>query len=334
MKLKIKAVLQVIGFIILINLLSGCNNTAVPTETPKLELPTSPAPTAATAIEIEAAPTKTTPSPTKPTAAATAAPPTHTPTATATTLPSPTPISSSAPSYAVVFVQSNDSLNVRSGPGVGFSIVGTLPPTANDVQIIGTGQLVSGSTWVPVQRGTLSGWVNGRFLTEVVPSQTFCNEPAITQLLDQLKTAVANRDDALFAQLIHPERGLRVRLLWHEAETRLDNQNLLSDPTSYNWGIAAGSGEAIIGSPGAILLPQLETDLLTAIEVGCNELLHGSTAGFVRLPDEYAPINFYTFYRPGSDEFAGLNWGSWAVGLEKWQGRFYLSTLVHFQWEP
>ena len=225
-------------------------------------------------------------------------------------------------------------LNVRSGPGVSFGIVGELLPDATDVQISGSGQLVAGSTWVPVQRGGLSGWVNSRFLTQFVPEDAFCGDTAVLQLLDRLQTAVTNQDDALMSQLIHPERGLRVRLLWYEAETWLDNRNLFSDSASYNWGAAAGSGEAIIGTPAEILLPRLQADFLEATETACNEILHGGTAGFVVLPDAYAPINYYTFYRPGTEEFAELNWGSWVVGLERWRGQYYLSTLVHYQWEP
>jgi hypothetical protein len=231
-------------------------------------------------------------------------------------------------------VEPNDVLNVRSGPGVEFGIVGTIPPSANDVQITGSGQVVSGSTWVPVQRSGLTGWVNGRFLTGFVQDARFCGNTAVLELLDALETAVANQDDALLAQLIHPERGLRVRLLWYDAETQLDNQNLLSDPTSYNWGNAAGSGEPILGTPAQILLPRLQNDFLGATETACNEILHGGTAGFVVLPDAYAPLNIYSFYRPGTEEYASLNWGSWAVGLELWQGKYYVSALIHYQWEP
>jgi hypothetical protein len=336
MKLRVNFRFLRWGLFLGLFLLAACRTTELPTPVPTVSLPTAlPATNEAIASEsistetavpiptqtaqIEVAPTNT------------VIPPSPLPPITPSPLPQ-TPTGST--NYAVVFVQSNDVLNVRSGPGVSFDIIGSLPPDANSVKIIGTGQLVSGSTWVPVQQGTVSGWVNGRFLTEVVPSQTFCSDTAVTQILDQLKTAVANQDDALFAQLIHPERGLRVRLLWHEAETRLDNQNLLSDPTSYSWGTAAGSGETIIGTPANILLPKLTADLLNATELGCNEILYGGTAGFVLLPDEYAPINFYTFYRPGTEEFAELNWGSWAVGIEKWQGLFYVSTLVHYEWEP
>ncbi|MCP4419237.1 MAG: SH3 domain-containing protein [Chloroflexi bacterium] len=319
-------------------LLAACRGAVLPTPVPTLALPTALPTTSEPVVSEPTLAVTVVPSPTKSAEIEVAPTNTTTPTETAvssTNTPSPTTIPhNSAAEFAVVFVETNDVLNVRSGPGVSFGIVGSLPTNANDVQIIGSGQLVSGSTWVPVQRGGLSGWVNGRFLTQFVSDASFCANATVSQLLDQLQTAVVNQDDALFAQLIHPERGLRVRLLWYEAETRLDNQNLFSDPTSYNWGAAAGSGELIIGTPADILLPSLQTDLLGATELGCNEILHGGSAGFIVLPDTYAPINHYTYHRPGTEEYAGLNWGSWVVGLELWQGQYFLSTLVHYEWEP
>lgn len=313
-------------------LLAGCGGAVEPTTVPTLALPTSPPATAEQPAEPTAVPT-TPPDLPEAVPTNTVASPTAVPQATA--VPPTATISANDPAeYAAIFVEPTDVLNVRSGPGVSFGIVGTIPPDATDVQITGNGHVVAGSTWVPVQRGAVSGWVNSRFLTGFVPNSEFCNDSLVTQLLERFETAVANQDDAALSQLIHPERGLRVRLLWHEAETNLNNDNLLSDPTSYNWGSAAGSGEAILGTPAQVLLPRLQTDFLDATETACNEILHGGTAGFVTLPDAYAPLNFYAFHRPGSEEFAGLNWGTWVVGVEQWQGQYYLSTLVHYQWEP
>ncbi|WP_420630213.1 SH3 domain-containing protein [Candidatus Leptofilum sp.] len=329
----------VIGLITIL-LVAACGSETLPTAVPTLNVPTSLPATDAVPEEPTAVPTNTPPAiePEQlPTEAATAVSPTNTPEPTPTPLTptaTATTSSGSAGNFSVIYVEPNDVLNVRSGPGVAFGIVGSIPPTATDVQITGSGQLVSGSTWVPVQRGNLTGWVNSRFLTGNLSDATFCENTAVLQLLNQLETAVANQDDALLAQLIHPERGLRVRLLWYEAETRLDNQNLLGDPTSYNWGNAAGSGEPILGTPEQVLLPRLQNDFLGATETACNSILHGPTPGFVVLPDTYAPLNHYSYYRPGTAEFDGLNWGSWAIGVELWQGSYYVSALLHYQWEP
>lgn len=321
----------------LLFILAACGGAAEPTPLPTLTVPTelsAAIPSISAATEIPPTSPTAVPSSTS-TLVAEPIEPTITlaATAVAATLPSPDNATGQT-TYAVVFVEPNDVLNVRSGPGVNFGIVGTVPPDARDVQMSGAGQLVSGSTWVPVQRGALTGWVNSRFLTQFVPGDAFCGDTAVLQLLDRLATAVANQDDALLAQLIHPERGLRVRLLWYERETWLDNQDLLSDATRYDWGAAAGSGEAIVGTPAEILLPRLQADLLAATEQACNEILQGGTAGLIVLPDAYQALNYYAFHRPGTEEFAGLNWGTWVAGVEFWQGQYYLSTLVHYQWEP
>ena len=313
-------------------LLGACGSAdGLPTPVPTLAVPTAVSAT-------ESAPDQPTAVPTSqpeqlPTETVTADSPTNAPVPTEIP-PTTAPSTGGAADFAVIFVEPNDVLNVRSGPGVDFGIVGTIPPDATDVAITGSGQSVSGSTWVPVQRGNLAGWVNSRFLTGAVADQTFCGNTAVLDLLDQFRTAVANQDDTRLSQLIHPERDLRVRLLWYEAETRLDNQNLFSDLTSYNWGNAAGSGEPILGTPAQVLLPRLQNDFVGATETACNEILHGGTPGFVVLPEAYEALNYYSYYRPGTEEYAGLNWGSWVIGLELWQGSYYVTALVHYQWEP
>ncbi len=123
-----------------------------------------------------------------------------------------------AVSYQVAFVESNDTLNVRSGPGVDNEIVGTLLPDATDIQITGNGTLVSDSTWVPISVGTVQGWVNGRFLTTTLSNETFCGDAEVMALLDGLVTAVVTQNGAAFTQRIHPERGLRVRRHWWNLE--------------------------------------------------------------------------------------------------------------------
>lgn len=322
-------------------LLGACGGAdELPTAVPPVIIPTPLPTTEAAPAEPTAVPTSTSPASEPeqlPTHTATAVPPTNTPEPTAIP-PTPTATvqsSTNVPSqFSVIYVEPNDVLNVRSGPGVAFGIVGTISSSATDVQITGSGQIISGSTWVPIQRGALTGWVNSRFLTANMTDAAFCGSTAVSQLLAQFETAVATQNDILLSQLIHPERGLRVRLLWHEAETRLDNQNLLSDGTVYNWGNAAGSGEPIVGTTAQVLLPRLENDFLGATDTACNDILSGPTAGFVILPDAYEPISYYTYFRPGTAEFDGLNWGSWVVGVELWQGSYYLNTLVHYQWEP
>ncbi len=69
--------------------------------------------------------------------------------------------------HHVVGVQANDpeGLNVRSGPGFSYPQSGSIPFNAADVvKHSCQPSPVDGSSWCLVSRGTLSGWVAGRFL--------------------------------------------------------------------------------------------------------------------------------------------------------------------------
>ena len=248
-----------------------------------------------------------------------------------------TPEPTATPYYQVAFVAADDTLNVRSGPGVDKDVVGELAPEDAKAQITGAGQLVDGSTWVPIAADDVTGWVNGRFLTQSADGEAFCQDEVVADLLTDLETAVTNQDGDLLAQLIHPERGLRLRHSWWNPEVLLDHDevsDIFTGSTSYEWGVEDGSGNPIVGYFSQEILPLIQEDLLLADdEPACDEIRHGGTAGIVRLPDEYQHIHYYSFHRPGTDEFSGMNWGTWVVGIERWQGEYYLSFLVHFAWE-
>lgn len=315
--------------ILLILLAAGC--TAAPVSpTPTLVMPTAVPPTPIVP-PLAAAPSPTPPPPpptavTEPVSASTATP-------VATTVP-PTPTPRPV-TYQVAFVTNDDTLNVRSGPGVNFAVVGELDPQAAGVQITGDGRMVDGSTWVPVTAGSLRGWVNSRFLTADLPEADFCNDQAVVTLVAELKTAVSNRDNTLLGQLIHPERGLRLHTYWWNPVVLISGeeiQRLFTSRTTYDWGIEDGSGFPIFGSFARVVLPDLERDLLPATEEGCNKILHGATAGLVRLPDGYEQVPFVSLYRSAGDEIE-FDWGTWVIGVEWWNGRYYLSYLVHFGYE-
>lgn len=66
--------------------------------------------------------------------------------------------------YRVVRVADDDVLNVRNGPGVEYDIVGTLPPDAEGVRIVGEPVQVNDSFWVPIEWNDVQGWVNSFYL--------------------------------------------------------------------------------------------------------------------------------------------------------------------------
>lgn len=257
------------------------------------------------------------------------------------TSPTPDTTASKAPEtiireYRVVFVEEEDVLNTRSGPGVGFDIVGEIQPGASGVKVTGEGKMVIDSLWVPVEYEDVSGWVNSRFLTEDISQEEFCDDEDIEKLVDAASEALVDEDGEGLSQLVAEGRSLRIRRHWWNPEVIFSKEevaNLFDSEESYSWGIADGSGNPIEGSFSEVIQPLLERNLAAHTERGCDEILHGGTAGLVQLPPSYEGINYYSFYRPaGPDEFE-LDWGTWVMGVEIWQGQPYLSFLVHYEWE-
>jgi hypothetical protein len=286
-------------------------------------LPTSlPDPTAVPSLTpIEDVPLPATPTP-APTASAAAPKPAARP-------------ESGQEKYRVAFVTADDVLNVRVGPGVENAINGTFAPDAGDILITGPGQQAAGSIWVPVAGQETQGWANSRYLTGQVASETFCEDAAVTRLLADLETAVANEDGELLAKLVHPQRGLRLHRSWWNPEIyvpQADVNDLFNSSTSYAWGIEDGSGSPIDGSFRELMLPLLQENLLLATAQMCNEIEHGPTAGLVRLPDGYQNVNQVSYFRAANDAL-GFDWGTWVIGIEFWQSAPVLSYMVFYEYE-
>lgn len=298
-----------------------------------------PTPTVFATATLPPPPTVAPPLPTAP-SSATATPggpaaqpsPTIAPTIAA---PTATPVVTIG-AYRVAFVAAGDTLNVRRRPGANEAIIAQLPPNAGGIQVTGEGEESrAGTTWLPVTTTAGNGWVNSRFLTEDVSREVFCGDPAVTALLDQLRAAVAEEDGRLLEELVHPERGLRVRLNWWNPEVLIagnDVRQLFRANKQWEWGTEDGSGRAIRGSFDEVVLPQLERDLLPASDLRCDEGVFGPTAGLTNLPEGYEAVRFYSLHRPAPAE-QELDWGTWLVGIERWEGRYYVSYLVHYRWE-
>lgn len=314
-------------------LLTACGRKA-----PELDAPTPPS----TMITITTSPTtapivlaSATPLPagTVPSPTASIVPVTKTPIVTANPPVTPTPADVE---YRVAFVAANDVLNVRLRPDPAAPIVTELAADAAGIRVTGPGRnLPDGSIWRPVTTDRGDGWVNGDYLVEVVERDTFCGDPAVDDLLHRLRMAIAEQDGTMFSELVHPERGLRLRVNWWNNEIIVRDDGLVDlfrSTTVYDWGFEDGSGKPIRGSFGDVILPRLERDLLGAGEWTCDEGLFGPTAGSTYLPEGYEALRYYSAHRAGSDA-DDPDWGTWLVGIERSQGRYTISYLVHYRWE-
>ena len=340
----------------LVLILAACGGD----EAPDLVIPTPavtvPIPTA-DAGQPTVAPSTIAPTPTlaglQPTATLppppTVAPPLPTtdggqPTAAPTSTPIPaataTPVATFAPAadagYRVAFVSADDTLNVSRRPDPDAAVVAELLSGTTGIQVIDEGQSIrGGGFWLPVETAAGDGWVNSRFLTEDVSHETFCGDPAVTDLLNQLQKALAEENGRLMRDLVHPDRGLRVRVNWWNPEVTFageDIQTIFRAQKKYDWGTEDGSGKSIRGTFADVVLPQLESDLLAAGDWRCDEGVFGPTAGLTILPQGYEAVRFYSAHRPAPAD-QEFDWGTWLVGIERWEGRYYVSYLVHYRWE-
>jgi uncharacterized protein YgiM (DUF1202 family) len=240
--------------------------------------------------------------------------------------------------YAVVLVLPGDVLNIRAGAGVGNNIVGTLQPTQASVNRTGPATSADGDRWVEIQNpsgGT--GWVNVNFLTESVSASTFCSDTRVTELLNNTKTALLNSNGELLSSLVSPAHGLDLRLWRYGTVANYspeEAQWVFDSEYEVSWGAAPGSGEETEGSFTAQPLPKLQEVFGANYSVHCNDPLDLATFSLQPVPPEYSNINFYTVYKPGTEQYGGLDWRAWIVGVEYVGGKPTLFSLIHFQWEP
>lgn len=249
----------------------------------------------------------------------------------------PTPSGSTAV-YGVFLVPESDVLNIRSGPGVSNAIVGTLEPTTDGLTRTGKTTLVGDDLWVEIQNpGGGSGWVNSKFLTEEVAASAFCSDARITTLIQNLASAVTAGNDDILASLIHARHGLDARLWRYGTVANYTPEEaswVFESEYEVNWGPAPGSGENTVGTFGQALLPRLQEVFNAGYTMHCNDTLDLATFSLQPWPVEYENINFYTIYAPGTEQYGGLDWRAWTVGVEYVEGKPYLFALIHYQWEP
>ncbi|WKZ38704.1 MAG: SH3 domain-containing protein [Anaerolineales bacterium] len=308
---------------------AACAPQAPPTATP----PPSPLPAFETATLIPASATPIVIE-TALVPSATLAP-TLNPAVTATSLP---PVTGMNNPYAVVLVLPGDVLNIRTGAGVGNSIVGTLQPTASGVNRTGPAASAGGDRWVEIQNpGGGTGWVNANFLTEHVSSSAFCADARVTSLLNDLKSALLNSNGDLLRALVSPVHGLDLRLWRYGTVANYspeEAQWAFQSEYEVSWGAAPGSGEETKGTFTAQPLPKLQEVFGGNYSMHCNDTLDLATFALQPWSPEYANINFYTIYKPGTEQYGGLDWRAWTVGVEYVEGKPTLFALIHFQWEP
>lgn len=288
-----------------------------PTDTPL------PGPTATAPAEPSSTPL---PSPT-----GTALPPTPT-----RALPSPTgtAIAWRPEPYAVVGVASDDRLNVRSGAGVNYAMVGSIPAYGMGVQVGQSGQEVGESLWLPVWYQGVSGWANSRYLARQVGTV----DEKVAARAVQIMMALKEKDMAALSDWVHPDRGLRFSPYTF---VRVEDQvfgpsaveGLASDPTLYLWGAFDGSGEPIRTTFSRYYERFVyDVDFAQPDVLGLDRFV-GSGNTINNIPDFYPGSVTVEYHFEGFDPlYGGMDWRSLRLVLERHEGEWLLVGIVHDEW--
>jgi hypothetical protein len=319
---------------LLLTVLTGCTlpRSNPPTPLPTFFLPdtpTMPPPSETPVFATLPAPTETaTPLPAVPSSFPT------------TVAPSPSPAGNILPDspsgpYAVVGVEPNDVLNIRSGPGVQNGVIDTFPAAFTGIQRSGPSANVDGALWVEVERaGGGRGWVNDLYLTEYLPQTTTC-DPQVMTLLSNLERAVNTADGVLLASLVSPKHGVDVWAYRSGVPINFDRAHIrwVFDSTYIHaWGMHTASGLEVSGSFRQVILPMLQDVYAAGYEIRCNE--RGVPAWNISAwPERYTNYHVYKIYKPGSPG-VDLDYRIWLAGIEYLGGRPYLTVLINFIWTP
>ena len=163
----------------------------------------------------------------------------------------------------------------------------------------------------------------------------FCNDPRARESITSFTNAVATSNGELLASLVSPARGMDV--LFHR-DGRVINYDVehaefvFETTHQTDWGLSFGSGQPTIGAFKEIVLPSLKLVFTPAAEVLCNQIKTGGATYVAEWPYPY--MDYYSVHFPGTDEFGGLDWQTWLMGMDQVDDRPYIAALMHFVWEP
>ncbi|HNN12412.1 MAG TPA: hypothetical protein PKL78_02565 [Anaerolineales bacterium] len=166
-----------------------------------------------------------------------------------------------------------------------------------------------------------------------VPS--FCEDHRPRDLIQTLQMALQTKDGTGFATLVSPFLGVNVTYIRNGNTISYDVEHakfIFESTFPADWGLAVGSGEAVVGSFQDIVLPSLQQVFTADATLACGEIQTGGVTYIPQWP--YPEMGYYSVHFPGSEAFGNMDWQTWLVGISFEAGEPHLAVLLHFAWEP
>jgi len=232
---------------------------------------------------------------------------------------------------AVIGVDADDTLSVRSGAGVDNARIGDLAPDSRAVVLTGAQGAVGETTWYELEFGSGTGWVSGDFLTNAVdlPRGAAESVAVVFEALQSndpgaLGTLNAGGDIAIG---LYPQAPLAPVITAFE----LNNPDELAAVRV--WGEEDGTGDpvnATIDERLSQIARSTAVQAPTSVRRGPDFLGSGNISN--TLASDYPDALIVEYHNPGTDEFGGLDWASLAVVLRARGDTWSLVGLFEHGW--
>ena len=180
----------------------------------------------------------------------------------------------------------------------------------------------------------------GATLTPVEqPKPELSSKELIQKKAKEAMSAIAKKDVARLAALVHPSAGLRISpypyidTKAHQQISKANVARLTSEDSPRLWGTQDGSGDPIRMSFDQYYAKYIyNKPYQDADTIGYDKVVGGGNAIY-NYKEVYPGSVMIEYFLPGSHpDYGGMDWGSLILVFVELEGDWYLRSLAHGQW--
>ena len=229
------------------------------------------------------------------------------------------------PALAVIGVDADDTLNVRSGPGVTNDVIGELSPFFVGVRWLDDDPVPVGSdVWLPVATSDVTGWVNARFVTPVEAEGPVGE--ALLRAAGEIRLALSSNETHqrmadLATDLFGTEVVVSTDAFVAPEDQRLTIDDFLGAGTGADgerqWGVTDGEGSPIVATIEEHFAGYAGSPALTNTDrVAVDERLRSSNTvdNLLEVFPTATVVEFH--YGGGTGETADFEWATIRLAFE------------------
>lgn len=162
-------------------------------------------------------------------------------------------------------------------------------------------------------------------------------EVALKKTNDELLQALKVGYYDVFANYIHPEKGVRFSMYAFVNRnedkhfSKIDFEKYLPTKTIFTWGSRDGSGEIYKATINQYLNNWVFRKDFTKSEYAFDKFL-GNGNSLNNLKEIYPNTNFTENYISGSEKYGGMDWKALRFVFEEFEGKYYVIAVINDEW--